>query len=273
LQTLAQMKTMLEERGLSPRKRLGQNFLIDHNMIRKLVDASGVRAGERVMEVGPGTGTLTEELLERGCDVVACELDRGLAELLRERLGGRAGFTLIEGDCLQGKHEINPALLGAMAGEPFTLVANLPYGAATPLMTALLADVPECRGLFVTIQREVADRLMAPAGTRDYGPIGILVSLTAKTELISKLPPQCFWPSPEVHSAMVAVRRLDEPLAADARGIIDFAQGLFEQRRKQIGSVLGRAFPWPEGVAPEARAESLGPHAWIALYRAWRALR
>lgn len=273
MQTLAQMRAMLEERGLSPRKRLGQNFLIDHNMIRKLVDASGVGAGDRVMEVGPGTGTLTEELLDRGCEVTACELDRGLAQLLRERLGGRVGFTLIEGDCLRGKHEINPDLLGALKGEPFTLVANLPYGAATPLMTSLLADVPGCQGLYVTIQREVADRLMAKPGTRDYGPVGILASLTAEVELIAKLPPPCFWPSPEVHSAMVALRRLASPLSPRAREIIDFAQGLFEKRRKQIGSVLGRDFPWPEGVSPEARAESLSPRAWIALYGAWRAGR
>src|SRR4051812_5019410 len=108
MQTLIQIRALLEERGLAPRKSLGQNFLIDQNLIRKLVDASGVGAGDLVLEVGPGTGTLTEELLERGCEVVACELDRGLAELLRERLGANPRFTLVEGDCLASKREIAP---------------------------------------------------------------------------------------------------------------------------------------------------------------------
>src|SRR6186713_2406397 len=114
MQTLAQIRELLESRGLAPRKSLGQNFLIDHNLIRKLVDASGAAAGDLVLEVGPGTGALTEELLDRGCRVIACELDRGLAELLRERFAATAGsgrFTLIEGDCLASKRALADELV------------------------------------------------------------------------------------------------------------------------------------------------------------------
>src|SRR4051812_46760539 len=203
VQPLSEIKDLLASRGLAPRKSLGQNFLIDHNLIRKLADAAGVgrggaKGGDTVLEVGPGTGALTEELLARGCRVVAVELDRGLAGLLRERFAayvrdaawhrasarcsppGRAGpppesgaggaLVLIEGDALDGPLGLNaaaaellspPHLLTSSPPHPFTLVANLPYAAGTPVMLALLTHFPSCRGQYVTIQREVADRLLA----------------------------------------------------------------------------------------------------------------
>src|SRR5262249_17300337 len=151
------------------KRSLGQNFLIDHNLIRKLVDASSVEWEDLVLEVGPGTGTMTEELLARGCRVVACELDDGLADLLHERLGGNEGFTLVHRDCLKGNHPPAPDLVAALmnahrkapdtsgqAATRFALVANLPYGAATPLISTLLMDHPQCHTLAITIQREVA---------------------------------------------------------------------------------------------------------------------
>ncbi len=262
MQTLAQIKELLESRGLSPRKTMGQNFLIDHNLIRRLVDASGVRDSDTVLEIGPGTGTMTEELLSRGCRVIACELDRGLAQLLRERFAvshsGR--FTLVEGDCLANKHSLNPDLLAALGDASYTLVSNLPYGAATPVMSILLADHPRCRGLYVTIQKEVADRLAARPGTKEYGTLSILAQCVAELLPVAKLPPECFWPRPEVGSAMIGMRRLPSPRCPDARALASFCQKLFEQRRKQIGSILGRdvGLNWPAGVSPENRAESLG---------------
>src|SRR4249920_707298 len=111
MQSLTEIRALLESHGLSPRHALGQNFLIDHNLIKKLVDAAHVSPGDNVLEVGPGTGTLTEELLARGASVVAVEIDRDLAGLLRERLAVNERFTLIEGDALAGKHAVNPDVL------------------------------------------------------------------------------------------------------------------------------------------------------------------
>jgi 16S rRNA (adenine1518-N6/adenine1519-N6)-dimethyltransferase len=265
VQSLTEIRELLETHGLAPRKSLGQNFLIDQNLIRKLVDASGVRAGDLVLEVGPGTGTLTEELLARGCRVVACELDRGLAALLRERLGAQKRFALVEGDALAGKRELSAAVAAALGAEPFRLVANLPYGAATPLMLALLVGHPECGSMHVTIQREVADRLLAAPGTKDYGPIAVVARALASVERIATLPPECFWPRPDITSAMVALVRRPDPLTREPRRLADVAQKLFMQRRKQLGSVLGRGFPFPDGISPTDRAESLPAEKFVAL--------
>lgn len=288
MQSLSEIKSMLEERGLSPRKAFGQNFLIDHNLIRKLVDASGVGEGDVVLEVGPGTGTLTEELLSRGCCVVAAEIDRGLAQMLRERFGPMGErFVLVEGDCLDGKRTlagpltaaIEAMIASAMRTKPnpcrvFRLVSNLPYGAGTSVMAILLADHPNCVGQAVTIQKEVAARLLAPAGSRDFGPVSVLAQAVAAVSLVATLPPECFWPRPDVTSAMVTLTRSEQPLTSEPRALLDIAQKVFERRRKQLGGALadlvGKAFEFPDGIDRTMRAEQLSIAQFVTLADAIR---
>ncbi|MBX3404207.1 MAG: ribosomal RNA small subunit methyltransferase A [Phycisphaeraceae bacterium] len=282
MQTLTEIKHLLESRGLRPKKSLGQNFLVDQNLIRKLVDCSGVGAGSLVLEVGPGTGTLTEELLARGCEVVACELDDDLAGLLAERIPAMLGpgkqhrFTLVHGDCLEGKRTLSPLITQALGGRPFALVANLPYAAATPLMSTLLVDHPECPTLAVTIQREVAERLGAAPGGKDYGALAVLAQSLAQVRPIATLPRECFWPRPDVTSAMVLLSRRAEPLVADPAALSAFLRDLFAHRRKQIGAVLGKGTDWETVAAapgcgeitPMLRAEQLSVPQVVALGRA-----
>ncbi len=268
MQTLTEIRELLETYSLSPRKSLGQNFLVDHNLIKTLVDHSGVGTGDLVLEVGPGTGTLTDELLDRGCEVIACEIDRGLAELNRRRLAGRAGFTLVECDCLHSKHEISPAILSAVGSRPFTLVANLPYGAATPLILELLISHPQCASMHVTIQREVAQRLVAAPRSKQYGTISVVAGALANTRTIAKLPPECFWPRPDVTSMMISITRRSDPLTDCPRVLSDLCTRLFGQRRKQLGTILGRSTAWPDGIAPEMRVEQLDPRQIVALMEA-----
>ncbi len=266
MQSLAQIREILDARGLSPHKRFGQNFLIDQNLGRKLVDAAELNAGDLVLEVGPGTGTLSEEILSRGATLIACELDRGLSEHLRDHFKDSAAFSLIEGDCLARNRTLAPELQDAVAGRPFRLVANLPYGAASPLISTLLTRHPNCSGLFVTIQREVADKLVARPASRQYGPMALLAWAAADTEWIATAPPTCFWPRPEVTSAMIALRRFPEPRVENLTAFSEFLTRAFTNRRKQLASVLSLQ-SWPENVDPRTRAEALEPEQLVRLWR------
>lgn len=279
MQTLAQIKEMLDEQGLSPKKSLGQNFLTDHNLIRRLIDVSGVGPGDLVLEIGPGTGALTEELLARGCQVLACELDDRLADLNRSRLGEMfpETFELVHGDCLASKRAINEELAARLAAREFTMVANLPYGAATPLMLTLLTQWPGCRGQFVTVQREVADRLAAgPGDAKAYGAISVVARSLSTVKKIAVLPRECFWPRPDVTSAMIGLTRCEHPIAGDDSAwwpsMAQITSDLFQTRRKQLGSTLKRMgaqdIQWPEGVSSTDRPEALPTEQIVALARA-----
>jgi 16S rRNA (adenine1518-N6/adenine1519-N6)-dimethyltransferase len=145
-------------------------------------------------------------------------------------------------------------------------VANLPYGAATPLMLNLLIDFPACARQGVTIQREVAQRLAAQPGSKDYGTLSVVAQAMATVEIIAKLPPECFWPRPEITSAMVLLTRREQPATAHPARLALLCQRLFSQRRKQLGGVLGRETALPPGVQPTQRAEELSVEqlVWLA---------
>ncbi len=169
MQTLSEIRSILAERGLRPKRRLGQHFLHDKNILAKLVDAAKLQDGELVLEIGSGTGTLTEALIEAGAEVVTCEIDSELASIIEDRFSDCV--RLIRSDCLDAHRRLNPQIVDALGDQPFKLVANLPFQIASPLMCALLIDHPTCTGQFVTIQKEVADRLLAKPGTKAYGPL------------------------------------------------------------------------------------------------------
>lgn len=269
MQSLSQIKDLLSMAGHGPKKALGQNFLFDHNLISKLIDASGVRAGDLVLEVGPGTGALTVAMLERGARVVAVELDSGLAGVLQGTLCAQypQQMALIEGDCLATKRSLNVQAVAALSDEPFRLVANLPYHAATPLMIALMTRHPSCSGMFVTIQREVSQRFAADVGSKVYGTAGVIAQLLGRVEHIAMLPPTCFWPRPEVTSAMMAWRRDEHPIAGGDPDwwsvMADLIQTLFMSRRKKISFAVKKLVPgfadYPDSVSADARVDELSP--------------
>jgi 16S rRNA (adenine1518-N6/adenine1519-N6)-dimethyltransferase len=269
VQTQSDIRAILAARGLSPKHRFGQNFLVDHNLLRRLVDASGVGAGSLVLEIGPGTGTMSEEILARGAELIAIELDRDLAAHLREHFAAESRFRLVEGDCLDGKRALNAEALALIGERPFTIVANLPYQAASPVM-AIAATMPRCLGQFVTIQREVGDRLRAQPGSGEYGPLTIVVQAFAAVEQLAVLSSGCFWPPPDVTSAMVAIRPRATPAIphGESEEFGAFVHTLFSKRRKQLGAILGRDRSWPEGIDPTARPESLSVEDLVRLWRA-----
>lgn len=267
VQTVAEIKSILEARGLAPRKSLGQNFLIEHAHLQKLVDRANITPDDTILEVGPGTGTLTDELVERAGRIIACELDAGLAAHLRERyqpLGDR--FTLIEGDALGSGSQLNDRAQRALAGQPFKLVANLPYQIASPLMVALALD-RRCQGQYVTIQREVAQRLRAQPSTRDYSELTVMVQAMCRVERIATLAPGCFWPPPKITSEMLAIEPLPTPLTDDPAALARLCRTLFTKRRKTLRAILGSRFAFPEDIDPGARPEALSVKQLVTLSR------
>ena len=264
MQSLREIRELLAARGLTPRHRFGQNFLHDHGKIVELVDAAKLQPGETVLEVGPGTGALTECLLEREVRVIAVEIDRDLAGLVRDRFGDRV--TLVEGDCLAKGRRLAPEVISALEGSAFKLVANLPYQAASPLMASLLMHHPECTGQWVTIQKEVVDRLVANPGTKAWGPLTAIVRAFASARRIALLPPGCFWPAPKVTSAMAELLPCPQEFRPnDPDGFARFVTKLLSQRRKQIGGILGHDLTTSLGVEPQTRAETLCAEQLMAL--------
>ena len=259
-QTLSEIKTLLTSHGLTPRKMFGQNFLHDHHHIERIVEAAELDESDTVLEVGPGTGTLTGQLIASRARVVAVEIDRGLVPVLRELYGQDSDKSqLINDDVLASKRSLNTQIEDAVGGrtQPFKLIANLPYNVASPLLATLVTDWPGMELAIIMVQREVGDRLNASPGTKAYGPLGILVQALCEVDFVSTLPPSCFWPAPKVESAVIRVRRSATPMTDDIQGFSKFVHTVFEKRRKQLGSVLGRDFPFPDDIDPKIRAERL----------------
>lgn len=280
-QSKHEIQEVLAQAGSQPRHRFGQNFMIDQNLVRLVADAGEISPGERVIEVGPGTGTLTEELLARGADVLAVEIDRDLARVLRDRGetwdDGQTGrFRLIEGDALATKHELNAELLQAIQAwrsedpaRAIKLVANLPYNIASPLVVELLSAGVEL--LAFTVQKEVAERLRAREGTEEYGPLTVMVQLLGRVEVLRTLPAQAFWPAPKIESSLVRLRR-DDRLGGRAPVFSQFVHKLFAARRKTLRKALDHAGYDPArvlgevGVDPQLRPEVLPPETFLAMF-------
>jgi len=239
----AEIRALAAAAGLRPTKQRGQNFVHDANTVRRIVRAAGVQAGERVLEVGPGLGSLTLGLLEAGASVVAVEIDPLLAGLLPTTA---PGVDVVTADALR----ITPAdLPGA---PPTRLVANLPYNVAVPLLLTVLETFPTVTAGLVMVQAEVADRLAAPPGSKVYGVPSVKAAWWARVRAAGAVPRAVFWPMPNVDSSLVAFDRRDPPapeaLRRSAFAAVDAA---FSQRRKTLRAALAG---WAGGAA---RAEVL----------------
>lgn len=272
------VREQLERHGLRATRARGQNFLVDESIAAAIADAAPVSPGDAVIEIGPGLGVLTRALAARARRVVAIEIDAGLVRALREEGALPAHVELVHADAL----EVDLAALAASLGAPVRVVANLPYAISTPLLRRLLDLRGALAGWLVLVQREVADRLVARPGSRDYGSLAALHALCVRIERVRDLPPGCFFPVPRVVSTLVRATPLDPgPLAADELGRVErVLRAAFGTRRKTLANALRHGLsppPAPEalhaalerlGIAPAARAESLAPEALLALARA-----
>ena len=244
-------------------KSLGQNFLVDDSVPKDIVLGAEVDENDLVIEIGPGVGTLTAQLLNKAKKVVAIELDNDLIPILTEEMGSNPKFTLIHNDALK----VN---FNEIIGEEKSvkLVANLPYYVTTPIIVKLLKEKYNFKSLTIMIQKEVAERMDAEPGNKDYGSLSLLVQYYCNTKIIRKVPPQCFIPRPQVDSLVIRLDRLDEPKVKveNEKLFFEIIRSSFNMRRKTLWNgvkniglskeKLELAFE-EAGIDPKRRGETL----------------
>ena len=260
---------------MHPKKLLGQNFLVDRNLLRVVADAAEIGEEDIVLEIGAGTGSLTEIIAERAKAVIAVEKDDALFEIARGSLAPLANVEVVHADIMGEDSAINPQIIQALRAKKsrrLRVVGDLPYYISTPLITALLTSPLRFKLMALTVQREVAERLAAPPKTKEYGFLSVLVQLTAEVRLVKKLPPHVFWPRPKIWSALLTIRPRLSPreIKAMLPNVQRLTSALFHQRRKDAAKALvaagfasskdeAAAILVEAGAPATAKADALAP--------------
>jgi len=267
-QTLTYLNGLFQAHGLEAKSKLGQNFLVDLNLLDLIVRTAELGQKDVVLEVGTGTGSLTSQLALWSGGVCTIEIDTGLAPVAREVIGERQNVRYLFGDCLASKNALNPEMLAAW-DEMYTarhcsrrkIVANLPYVIATPLICNLLIARDDIERMVVMVQWEIAERLRAAPGTKDYNALSVLVQGVADVEVVRKVLPTNFYPRPKVDSAIVMIRPNPRKRAkvGDVPKFRAFLRDLYVHRRKNLRQALSG---WPAGrkdkVEVDAKLAALG---------------
>jgi 16S rRNA (adenine1518-N6/adenine1519-N6)-dimethyltransferase len=261
---------ILKQFDIRPRKGLGQNFLISDGLLKRIVDAADLDQRDVVLEVGAGLGTLTRRLCQRAGRVIAIELDERLLPLLRQTLGPYGNVDVLQGDVLAFKP-------GDLASPPYKVVGNLPYYITSAVLRHFLEASAKPSLLVVTVQKEVADRIVAGPG--EMSLLAVSVQLCGRPRIIAKAPPGAFYPSPGVHSAVVRIDIHSSPQlpAEDEEGFFDVVRAGFRQRRKQLRNSLSQGLKLPveevvealrcAGLDEKQRPQELSVEQWVRLYR------
>lgn len=263
-QTQTYLRDLFAARGIHPRKQLGQNFLIDLNVMDVLLRAAEVDKHDVVLEIGSGTGSLTQRLAEAAAAVVSVEIDRDFHALARETVRHYSNAELLCCDVLKSKNLLNPEVMSAVERRlkettptRFKLVANLPYVVATPVIANLLLSARPPERMVVMVQAEIATRLASPPGSKDYGALSVLVQSLARVEIVrNRLPPAVFWPRPQVESSIVMISLDPERRArvGDPERLRHFLRDLYVHRRKNLrGALIG----WPSGKRDKEKVDRL----------------
>ncbi len=267
--TRTEVSALLNNYGLAPRRAFGQNFVVDPNTVRKIARLADVREGDFVLEIGAGLGSLTLALAETGAEIVAVEIDNGLVEVLRENTASLPNVEIIHGDAMQ--LDWKPLLTKS---KHWHVVANLPYNLATPIVADILDGLSQVDHLLVMVQSEVADRLVAQVGSGAYGAVSVKIDYWATAKIVGAVPATVFFPQPRVESALVDIRRRDEPGVAQVVSgeLFALVRAGFAKRRKMLRRALVD-IALPEDFAsaavnPESRAEELDLAAWGRLCKA-----
>lgn len=246
---------VLQKYRFNFQKKFGQNFLIDTHVLDKIIDASGVKEDDFVLEIGPGIGTMTQYLCERAREVVAVEIDKNLIPILSDTLKNYSNVTVINEDIL--KLDICKLAEEKNQGKPIKIVANLPYYITTPIIMGLFESHVPIDSITIMVQKEVADRMQVGPGTKDYGALSLAVQYYAKPQILLNVPASCFMPRPNVDSAVIQLTRYEKPPVevADEHLMFRLIRASFNQRRKTMTNSVGNS---PElSVSKEQMAAAL----------------
>lgn len=232
---------ILQKYHFNFQKKYGQNFLIDTNVLNRIIAAAEITGEDCILEIGPGIGTMTQYLAENAREVVAVEIDRNLIPILEDTLSAYDNVTVINGDIL--KLDIGKLVEEKNGREPIKVVANLPYYITTPVIMGLFESHVPLKSITVMVQKEVADRMQVGPGTKDYGALSLAVQYYAKPEIVAHVPPNCFIPRPNVGSAVIRLTRYEEPpvLVEDESKMFSLIRASFNQRRKTLVNGLCNA--------------------------------
>lgn len=231
---------IIERYGFDFRKKFGQNFLIDNNILEKIVEAAEITKEDCVLEIGPGIGTMTQRLAEEAGAVVAVEIDKNLIPILEETLADYDNVTILNEDIL--KSDIHK-IAEEHGGKPLKVVANLPYYITTPIIMELLESHVPLQSVTIMVQKEVADRMCTLPGTKEYGALSLAVQYYAKPEIVTKVPAACFMPRPNVDSTVIRLTRYENPPVEtrDEEWLFSIIRASFNQRRKTLANGLANA--------------------------------
>lgn len=252
-------REIIDKYGFMFQKRFGQNFLIDGNVVEKIVREAGVTKDDFVLEIGPGIGTMTQILCENAREVAAVEIDTNLIPILKETLAAYDNVTVINEDIL--KVDIAALAQEKNGGRPIKVVANLPYYITTPIIMGLFESKVPIDSITIMVQKEVADRMQVGPGTKDYGALSLAVQYYAKPEIVLNVPPTCFMPRPNVGSAVIRLKKHETcPVEVDdAEFMFRLIRASFNQRRKTLANGLSNSSELTLSKEQIAKAiESLG---------------
>ncbi|OVE77712.1 ribosomal RNA small subunit methyltransferase A [bacterium F16] len=268
---LQELKALLTELGIRPSRKLGQNFLIDPNTIQRICRCADIKDGDLIIEIGPGTGAMTDYLLQQDIDLIAVEYDVRLADYLRNTYGSYPNFTLIQADASRIDFD------EVTNGREWKCSANLPYSVSTVIMAKIAMQENLPKSMTLLLQNEMVDRISAPSGSKTYGSLSVRLQTLFEARKAGTVGPTVFWPPPDVDSAILTLQRKDDRLTpVEFKGFDKLVKHCFAQRRKKLKKRLA-SFITPEkaqqafassGLSPDARPEQLSPNDFIALFRA-----
>lgn len=232
---------VLQKYNFNFQKKFGQNFLIDTHVLDKIMENAQITKEDFVLEIGPGIGTMTQYLCEEAGEVAAVEIDSNLIPILKDTLSEYSNIEIIHGDIL--KVDIGALAREKNQGKPIKVVANLPYYITTPIIMGLFESHVPIDSITVMVQKEVAERMQASPGTKDYGALTLAVGYYAKPEIVANVPPNCFMPRPKVGSAVIRLKRHEHPVVQveDEKLMFDLIRASFNQRRKTLANGLNNA--------------------------------